>query len=212
MYGMPGNGKYAEYQSDTDQVDSQKVISESVGGSTTPAAVVSALQGMSPTQRIKAQATTLVPLVAVLAAEIVLVGTTSRTVMWSVKIPAGTTRGGQVIRIRPIWQFTGSTNSKTMEVLMGPEPIGNRVLFTKAITAAGTIGMAPICDVVVKSAGLLGLVNNNNWDNSMARPSSGSGEASINPDIDNVIQFTGTMASASEEIRLQQAVVEILGG
>lgn len=53
MYGMPNNGKYAEYQSDTDQVDSQKVISENTGGSTTPAAA-RALRTVGSVDRVSA--------------------------------------------------------------------------------------------------------------------------------------------------------------
>lgn len=56
MYGMPGNGKFAEYQTDSDQIDSQKVISENVEGSTTPEAVVAALVGATPEQKAAAAA------------------------------------------------------------------------------------------------------------------------------------------------------------
>lgn len=133
-------------------------------------------------------------------------GTTNETTLATIVVPAGAMGLNGVLRIRPKFTYTGSTNLKTLRVRLG----GSTLWSGTNASNASNLGSEPYIDIQ----------NRNSVSSQIGMPADAAGvnlqivgaflTAAIDTSAAQNLTITGQLASSGETITLEAYNVEIL--
>lgn len=138
-----------------------------------------------------------------------LTGTTSKTLLYSVDVPANLLGEHSSLEIRPYWSYPNSANNKVLDVEIGPNAGSVASVWTRTRTT--TVGEGP--HILIFNRGAL---------NSQIMVHSSTGDAgtgfnaayatyAIDFSVDNTIFVYGTLASGAETLKLETLRVAVHG-
>jgi hypothetical protein len=135
-------------------------------------------------------------------------GTTSKTLLWSQLIPAGSIGPNSVIELTPVWSFSNTTNVKTFEIAIGPSPSSLTFSWVRNRSAAGTVSEAPLIHLRCKGSLTMQdeVYSNNYYVNGTLAPVA----RSIDFTADQYVYVFGTLANAADMITLNSVVVRTI--
>lgn len=136
-------------------------------------------------------------------------GDTTKTLLYTVDIPAGMVGPGSSLEVRPYWSFTNSVNNKIVSVDVGPDAGSVDTVWTRTRTTSE--GEGPHI-----------LLFNRGEDVSQIMVHASTGDAgtafgaayatyAIDFSVDNKIFIYGQLASAGEEVALEALRVVLHG-
>lgn len=136
-------------------------------------------------------------------------GTTTRQTLAAVLLPAGLIGPNTSIEIEVAFGFTASTNSKTVDVAIGPTTGTATSIWNRTRNGATTVAEAPkitlACRNALNAQVLPYGANSSYGSNLTLAPET----RAIDFALDQVLWFFGTTANSTETIRLDHAVVTL---
>lgn len=136
-------------------------------------------------------------------------GSTTKTTLASVALPAGLIGPNTSIEIECSFGFSSSANGKTVDVALGPTSSSTSTIWSRTRSTVGQVAEAP--KITVSNRGVL----NSQVVPYGANSSYGSGltlapsTMSVDFSVDQVLWFFGTTANAADTIRLDSATVKL---
>jgi len=138
-----------------------------------------------------------------------LTGTTSRTNMVALRIPANSIGKNGAVEVKALWSYTNSSNAKTVETRLSPTP-----------DTGGSFAGGNLQVTTTATAQTLAIIRNNNATNSQimwpANPAAPFGSATaanltaaIDTTVDAYVCLNATLAVGTETITLQRATAVV---
>lgn len=148
-------------------------------------------------------------LLAQTAVAVSLTGTTAKTLLYSVDVPANLLGPGSSLEIRPYWSYTNSANNKLCIIEIGPDAGSTVVPWTRTRTTSE--GEGP--HILLVNRGALNsqiMVHSSTGD---AGTAFGAAYATYTIDFSvfNTIFVYGTLANSGETIALEALRVAVHG-
>lgn len=136
-------------------------------------------------------------------------GTTTKSVITSVFIPAGKMGPNSSLEIEAVFGVTTNTNIKTTDISVGPNPASVTSLFSRPNSSAATFGQAPKITLTNR-----GLTNSQvlpyaSLSTTSTNVPSGVGTSAIDFSVDQNLYVFGTLANSADFIYLEHFVVTI---
>lgn len=150
-----------------------------------------------------------VHLLAQVCVEVALTGSTAKTSLYEVLIPAGAVGPFSTLEIRPFWSYTNSANNKILRAEIGPSAASTAVVWDRTRTTS--TAEAPHILLANRGVTNLQLMLHSSLGDAGTSMSTNYAQYTVDFSVDNTLFIYGQLANSGETLKLDALRVAVWG-